>query len=138
MMFKSCTICKKTKEAEHFPPNMRHKDGRGSWCHTCVRIQVATYRRTERYRNAITAYQQRPDVKRRKRLAEEKRQRKPDYKVKRKLQRQTFRSRVLHCRRQARLRMKQATTRQRRAALTELIKQYDAELRRINRSMAGN
>lgn len=127
-MEKHCTKCGMLKVESAF---FRHRGKPASWCKTCVRIGMNEYRRSDKYKATRAVYKQRQDVRERWREAD--RIRREKRKADQKRYRSTPRARLLHCRRQAMVEYRQAQTDERRTRLMELVKQYEAEIRRIDK-----
>lgn len=126
-----CPSCGKTKPLGAFTP--RKGGGVYCWCRTCVRVGVGAYQQTEAYREWLKAYLARDDVKARR--AETDRKRAESRRPKARAYRATPRARILHCRRQARARLRAAESPEKRARLEALIASYDSELARIDREV---
>lgn len=132
MSIKTCKKCGREKPADAYPRNRRSPDGRHWWCKTCMRVSMAQHRQTERYRETLSAYLSRNEVLERKRQID--RERSEERKPRQRAYRQTPRARILHCRRQARVRLRKATDVNRQCELQSLIAMYTKELDRMDRS----
>jgi hypothetical protein len=120
-----CSNCRKSKPRREFYSGQ-------SWCKTCVRIGLAEYRATPRYLEMVHAYRARPEVREKLRDRDRERHRTEQRRDQLRAYRQTPRARVLHCRCQARARLRAATDPAKIARLTALIAAYDAELARMD------
>lgn len=131
MSSKTCNKCGREKPLEAFPRCCTSEDGRHWWCKTCQRVAMVQHRQTERYRKTIAAYLDRPEVRERKKQID--RQRAESRKPSQRAYRQTPRARILHCRRQARVRLRKTTDPQRQKEIEKLIEMYEAELVRMEK-----
>jgi CRISPR/Cas system-associated protein Cas10 (large subunit of type III CRISPR-Cas system) len=124
-----CTHCKRPKSEKAFGPDRRDRSGLRSWCRTCDRLESNARRRTEAHQVWLEAYTDRPEVRERRRGKDRKRA--PKRLGQKRQYRKTTWGKLVHCRQKARWRREQATDDKRREALTALIAQYDAELKRL-------
>jgi hypothetical protein len=92
---------------------------------------MSEWRQSEGYAQWRDAYLARPDVKARRSQSDRKRAQKR--KAQQKAYRKTARAKLMHCRRQARIRLTQATSEKRREAIRALIAAYSREIDRIAR-----
>lgn len=122
---KLCTHCKARKPLDCF---YKHRGQPASWCKVCVRIGISLQQKTPQAAVVRAAYRSRTEV--RERLRERDRRRRPRGVPRR--ENRTARGRLLHSRRQARIRLRRAITRKRRRELERLIAAYSAEIQRMD------
>jgi hypothetical protein len=125
---KRCPHCGRVKPLGAFYRRRADRQP-SSWCKTCSRIERASFRETPEYRDWLAVHLARPDVRQRRREADRKRLerrrlRKREYNA-------TIWGKLLHCRRQARRKLRVTSDETRRVALRCLIDQYEAELVRL-------
>lgn len=121
-----CPKCERLLGPGQFYERGGGRVGLASWCRGCVRVLSRQLRRTAAYRRWLTAHLARPDVRARRAAADRKRA--ADRKPRQKAYRATARAKLLHCRRQARVKLRQTTDPTRRAALESLIARYTTEI----------
>ena len=62
---KSCTKCQKEKPLELFHKNPRCRDGRASWCKSCVHAQLIAARQSPEAKARFKTYQRRAALRKR-------------------------------------------------------------------------
>lgn len=124
---KLCTHCGTRKPLGCF---YRHRNTVASWCKVCVRIGVSMRQKTPEAAAVRAQRRARPEVREKMRQADRKRRPRGTPRP----ENQTLRGRLLHNRRQARIRLRRAATPQRRRELESLIASYEREIKRLEKA----